>query len=206
MISNFHAKSWRVGTEGRLDFRLFKNNDLTIGGAYEYYAVDDASLQTNVFNAESGLPPNALQDIQNIFPEVNSSSFQHFAAFFAQDRWQIRDTIDLTLGFRGDYFSDFGGIVTPKVGMTYEPVPFFNVKLLFGSAFRIPSFIESFIEPTTQSISPQEQLFRTDLVVQESKQPKEYTWVVIHDEPAENWLVGGLTGEEVKAKALREKK
>ncbi|MFX0201015.1 MAG: 4-oxalocrotonate tautomerase family protein [Candidatus Hodarchaeota archaeon] len=46
----------------------------------------------------------------------------------------------------------------------------------------------------------------TDLVVQEAKQPKDYTWVVIHEEPMENWLVGGLTMHEVKAKMMQEKK
>ena len=45
----------------------------------------------------------------------------------------------------------------------------------------------------------------TDLVVQVAKQPKEYTWVVIHEEPMENWLVGGLTVQEVKEKLMREK-
>ena len=45
----------------------------------------------------------------------------------------------------------------------------------------------------------------TDLVVQEAGQPKEYTWVVIHEEHIENWLVGGLTIQEVKEKLMREK-
>ena len=46
----------------------------------------------------------------------------------------------------------------------------------------------------------------TDLVVQETKQPKDYTWVVIHEEPMENWLVGRLTVAEIKAKLAQEKK
>jgi len=46
----------------------------------------------------------------------------------------------------------------------------------------------------------------TDLVVKESKQPKDYTWVIIREEPMENWLVGGFTTQEVKAKMMREKK
>ena len=45
----------------------------------------------------------------------------------------------------------------------------------------------------------------TDLVVQETGQPKEYIWVVIHEEPMENWLIGGLTIQEVKEKLMREK-
>ena len=45
----------------------------------------------------------------------------------------------------------------------------------------------------------------TELVVQEGKQPKDYTWVVIHEEPLENWLVGGLTIQEVRAKMQQKK-
>jgi 4-oxalocrotonate tautomerase len=40
----------------------------------------------------------------------------------------------------------------------------------------------------------------TDLIVNESKQPKQGTWVVINEIPAENWLLGGLTLPEFKAK------
>jgi 4-oxalocrotonate tautomerase len=45
----------------------------------------------------------------------------------------------------------------------------------------------------------------TDLVANESKQPKEGTWVVISEIPAENWLLGGLTLPEFKAKLTAEK-
>jgi 4-oxalocrotonate tautomerase family enzyme len=46
----------------------------------------------------------------------------------------------------------------------------------------------------------------TDLVVQETKQSREYVWVLIHDEPLENFLLGGLTIQEVRAKLMAEKK
>lgn len=46
----------------------------------------------------------------------------------------------------------------------------------------------------------------TDLIVKESKQPKEGTWVIINEVPAENWLLGGLTISEFKAKLMSEKK
>lgn len=46
----------------------------------------------------------------------------------------------------------------------------------------------------------------TELVVAETKQPRDYTWVVIHEEPMDNWLVGGLTMPEVKAKLMAQKK
>ena len=46
----------------------------------------------------------------------------------------------------------------------------------------------------------------TDLVAKETKQPKEAVWIVTHEEPLENWLAGGLTVEEFKAKLMQEKK
>jgi 4-oxalocrotonate tautomerase family enzyme len=45
----------------------------------------------------------------------------------------------------------------------------------------------------------------TDLVVKEAKQPQHYTWVIVHEVPEDNWMVGGLTLPELKA-MLREKK
>jgi 4-oxalocrotonate tautomerase family enzyme len=46
----------------------------------------------------------------------------------------------------------------------------------------------------------------TELVVQETKQPRDYTWVIIHEEPMENWLIGSLTMQELKVKLQQQKK
>lgn len=46
----------------------------------------------------------------------------------------------------------------------------------------------------------------TDLIVKEAKQPQHYTWVIIHEVPAENWMVDRLTLPELKEKLMAEKK
>ena len=46
----------------------------------------------------------------------------------------------------------------------------------------------------------------TDLLVREAKQPQRYTWVIIHEIPAENWMVDRLTIPELKAKLKSEKR
>jgi 4-oxalocrotonate tautomerase family enzyme len=45
----------------------------------------------------------------------------------------------------------------------------------------------------------------TDLIVKEANQPQHYTWVLIHELPAENWMVDRLTLPELKAKLAAEK-
>jgi 4-oxalocrotonate tautomerase family enzyme len=46
----------------------------------------------------------------------------------------------------------------------------------------------------------------TDLIVKEKKQPQHYTWIIIHEVPAENWIVDRLTLPELKAELQTEKK
>ena len=46
----------------------------------------------------------------------------------------------------------------------------------------------------------------TDLIVKETKQPKEGAWIVINEIPAENWTLGGLAIPEFKANLIAEKK
>ena len=45
----------------------------------------------------------------------------------------------------------------------------------------------------------------TEILVKEAKQPKDYTWVIFHELPEENWIIGGLTIPEIKAKLMEKK-
>ena len=46
----------------------------------------------------------------------------------------------------------------------------------------------------------------TDLMVKEAKQPQHYTWVIIREIPAENWMIDRMTFTELKSKLQAEKK
>jgi len=43
------------------------------------------------------------------------------------------------------------------------------------------------------------------LVVKKANQSQRYTWVVIHDLPAENWMIDRFTLAELRAKRAQEK-
>jgi 4-oxalocrotonate tautomerase family enzyme len=40
----------------------------------------------------------------------------------------------------------------------------------------------------------------TDLIVKEAKKSQHYTWVMVHELPAENWMIDRLTLPELRAK------
>lgn len=45
----------------------------------------------------------------------------------------------------------------------------------------------------------------TDLIVKDAKWLKHYTWIIIHEVPAENWMVDSTILPELKARLQTEK-
>lgn len=70
-----------------------------------------------------------------------------------QDRWEISPRWELTAGVRFDHYSDFGSTLNPRFALVRKPSPDrdpslsqLTTKLLYGTAFRAPSFVELFLE------------------------------------------------------------
>lgn len=61
---------------------------------------------------------------------------------FAQDEWSFARHWDLTAGVRYDRYSDFGGTFNPRLALVWETRYDLTTKLLYGQAFRPPSFQE----------------------------------------------------------------
>lgn len=61
---------------------------------------------------------------------------------YLQDEWSIFNAIHLTFGIRHDSYDDFGDNTSLRGGLTYT-YSNHNFKLLYGEAFRAPSFIET---------------------------------------------------------------
>lgn len=177
LILDGSEKSQRFGAEAKWHVRLSSQNDLIIGTAYEYFQTNSLAAQTNINS------PDAVQDISNLYPGFQDASYQHFVSLFAQDSWQLHRDVDVTLGLRGDYFNDFGGIFTPKVGVTYEPNrSHLNFKVLFGSAFRIPSFSEMLL-----AFDENDEQLSDDLILEELR-----TFEIGVGYKPVDWVVGEL--------------
>ncbi|MDO9047875.1 MAG: TonB-dependent receptor [Methylobacter sp.] len=60
----------------------------------------------------------------------------------AQDEWQFAKNWQLTAGVRFDNYSDFGGTINPRAALVWDINEQLTSKLLYGKAFRAPSFSE----------------------------------------------------------------
>lgn len=61
---------------------------------------------------------------------------------FLQDVWTLADDWELTAGARYDRYSDFGGALNPRLGLVWQTTDRLTTKLMFGRAFRAPSYLE----------------------------------------------------------------
>lgn len=69
-----------------------------------------------------------------------------------QDEWQLAEDWELTTGVRYDRYSDFGSTLNPRIAMVWNAHHNLTAKVLYGRAFRAPTFSELHSEqnPITQ--------------------------------------------------------
>jgi len=70
---------------------------------------------------------------------------RHVNYFYLQDEWSFARTWTLTGGVRYDDYSDFGSTTNPRLALVWEARPDLTAKLMYGTAFRAPSFVEQYV-------------------------------------------------------------
>lgn len=63
-----------------------------------------------------------------------------------QDEWRFSADWNLTAGVRYDHYSDFGSTINPRLALVWQTTPILTTKLLYGRAFRAPSFIDLYAQ------------------------------------------------------------
>lgn len=133
--------------------------------AYQYIGIEDHILRLQVGGQHTTIDtserknygPGVLDGTEAVVdgsltdvtgrPEVYVEDQERHNVFVAlQDQWEFGDNWTLTLGGRLDQYSDFGRVFNPRMGLVWEPSHNFAWKLLYGEAFRAPSFSELYLK------------------------------------------------------------
>jgi outer membrane receptor for ferrienterochelin and colicins len=117
----------------------YKNFNLPVAGGYKQCvpAADVFGQPTHITD------PDCLY-----MPSAN----RHLVYGLAQDEWQFARTWALTAGARYDEYSDFGSTINPRAALVWETLYNLTTKLMYGTAFRAPSFSELYASKNPQSI------------------------------------------------------
>jgi len=90
-----------------------------------------------------------VTDPDHIF---TSNANRHLFYGLIQDEWNLAPNWELTAGVRYDEYSDFGSTVNPRAALVWETRYDLITKILYGQAFRAPSFSEQHIKNNPVSV------------------------------------------------------
>ncbi len=90
-------------------------------------------------------PDSPLVDVSDSFAVFMDERDRQNRYAFVQDQWGFIEDWEFTLGLRYDDFSDFGDTFNPRAALVWSTRHDLTMKLLYGRAFRSPSYAELLI-------------------------------------------------------------
>ena len=121
----------------------FADHRLRLGFGHDELEIYKTS-ETKNFALTTGLPaplPMYSASGSNLFLSPQKRKVNYI---YVQDEWSFARDWTLTGGVRHDHYSDFGGTTNPRVALVWEARQDLTAKLMYGSAFRAPSFVEQY--------------------------------------------------------------
>ncbi len=142
MIGNpeVFERHWRL--EASAFYTGFHKHRFRLGTGVKYGDLFNVKETKNYVLDPSGIPIplGSLVDVSNFLPEEDRTNYYAFV----QDEWSFAPDWDLTAGLRYDHYSDFGSTTNPRLALVWQTRYNLTTKLLYGRAFRAPSFAEEF--------------------------------------------------------------
>ena len=97
--------------------------------------------------AGAELQANSHQDQWgwNVDPYSSATDEQRSSqlwSVYGQDEWRIGTSVILNVGVRHDNYPVWGGTTNPRLALIYQINPETDLKLMYGQAFRAPSYYE----------------------------------------------------------------
>lgn len=118
-----------------------KNYTFLSGLSYEIQKLSDPIYKAN-FDPLTGNSVIAFQDFSGPNTNFVSEATRKFWAAYGEVLYDATDTLRLTAGIRYDHYSDFEGVLNPRLGAAWQIDPENTLKLMYGEAFRAPTFAE----------------------------------------------------------------
>ena len=128
-----------------VNYRKLEKHKLRLGLGWLEQEVDSREYKNfgpGIINGSEPVIDGTLTDVSDT-PFVYLPDVRREARYFSvQDEWSLGNDWELTFGVRYDDYSDFGSSVNPRAALVWQTRYNLTTKLLYGKAFRPPSFVE----------------------------------------------------------------
>lgn len=123
----------------------FNTHQLRFGAGHDDLDLYKTAEHKNFTLSRTGLPipVGAYIDFSNTTPFMRPQR-RVVDYLYAQDEWNFSRDWALTAGVRHDNYSDFGATTNPRMALVWDAALDLTAKLLYGQAFRAPSFNEKY--------------------------------------------------------------
>ncbi|MCP4213254.1 MAG: TonB-dependent receptor, partial [bacterium] len=132
--------SYHAGLHLDLGYRISDSNTLGIGVSY---------LATGITKVLNQFTHNPITlEYQGAVIQFsgdlsfNEEETRRILGLYVQDKLSVGKHLNLTVGFRYDRYSDFGGTLNPRAAAIYTVPWGGKCKVMYGRAFRSPNFLE----------------------------------------------------------------
>jgi outer membrane receptor protein involved in Fe transport len=150
-LRTYRYHSYRVAFKPQVSWdlqtprRIF-GNTLTVGAELAYEWMPSFSYAQNYRNDEY---VGALQNYDALQLSQRGKD-RLLVAAFVHDQLQALRNLWITVGMRFDYYSDFGFAWSPRAALVWRAHPKVAAKVLYGRAFRAPTFQELYDQTNTR--------------------------------------------------------
>ncbi len=128
-------------------YKGLKDHALRLIGGFRYEELNTRETR----NFGIGVLDPALTSVAGDLKDVTGTPFTFMGnhhrdiwSLALQDEWQLAADWHLTTGLRYDRYSDFGSTLNPRAALVWDINPQLTGKVLYGQAYRAPSFLEQF--------------------------------------------------------------
>ena len=130
---------------GYATYSGFSGHALRLGLGHDDLNLYDAKSFRNYYYSGTTLAFNGGQIVDYSGTQLHVTPHDRKIDYlYAQDEWHVARDWMLTAGVRHDNYSDFGGTTNPRLTMVWDATLDLTAKLLYGQAFREPSFNEMY--------------------------------------------------------------
>ena len=145
------AAEKRLNAEFSGVYSGFQSHAIRIGAGHVLEEPYQIRHLVNYGMTDNGaLPANGpLVDISGSSFAFSPKTARKNSYAFLQDVWHFADDWELTAGARYDDYSDFGHALTPRLALVWQTTERLTSKLMYGEAFRAPSYLELYARTST---------------------------------------------------------
>ena len=142
ILGDLSIKQKNIGIKSQFNFSVSERNTLTFGIEYAYLSTDKPRTLINI-NPITRMQSEQYYELSGgLVGFMERAADRNVLASFIQDSFHIGESLSITAGLRLDHYSDFGSSVNPRLSLVWKFLQNTNIKILYGHAFRAPTFTE----------------------------------------------------------------